>query len=789
MSKFAARHASGVRQSPRVKKSWPALPAPDSRCYHLALLSYGSFAMILPVLAWIGFFSMLSQVLLMRELLVSFEGNELSLGIILAAWLVWSGIGSAVGGLVTKRNRGPGILAGLLVVSGFIFPLTTIAASLLPLFVEQTRGELAGPASLVYPFFVLCPLCLAAGGLFPAASTVLNAKMNPPRALGRVYLVEAFGGGIAGVVASFLLMGIPALSVAVVVGLANLLLAAFLLTTRLRLLLLVVFFAGCPLVVRLAVQVEQSALRAQWRGYHLVESLSSPYGKLALVTAEGEPVVFHDRVVLFGAADEQAIEERIHYPLLEHPAPKKVLLLGGGSPSALGHVLKHRSVQRLDFLEADPALITLFQRHFTGEWKRISSDPRVQVHQADARRFIRTSHDKWDVIIIGLPPPHTVLMNRYYTVEFFSEANRVLSPGGIIALQLPGAENYISEDLAQLLTCVRNTLSSVFPRVVALPGSTIQFFGSRTTAAPLTADPLVLMARVRERKLDSLYVREYAIPFRLAPDRVRDLERQTQVGPQTPVNRDFAPIAYYLEFIVFSSRFGETYRALFRWLAHVPYWLICLAAGAVTLLPVLVGRLLGKEHRTSSAVECCVGAMGLTMLGLQVVLLLGFQASYGFLYQQLGSMTGAFMFGISCGAFLGLRMRRSWIVLPVLQLLTCLWLGVVYFGFKAAAGASSSLVPYLLFAGLSLATGLLGGWHFVIASAAWLGSGEGDRSLGAVYAVDLVGAALGAIVVAAFLLPVFGYAATAGVLAIVNLAAVAVFWLSGLQSRARGGGL
>ncbi len=774
--------ASGLR-SIRFRRQRPGRSAKHAAL--TALLSYRSSDMILPVLAWIGFFSMLSQVLLMRELLVSFEGNELSLGIILAAWLVWTGIGSAVWGLITKRKRGPGILAGLLAVSGVIFPLTIIAASLLPLFVERTRGELAGPASLVYPFFLLFPLCLAAGGLFPAAGSVLNARMNPPQALGRVYLVEAFGGGVAGAVASFLLTGIPALSVAVVVGLANLLLAGFLLTTRRRLVLVVVFFAGCPLVIRLAVQVEQAALRTQWKGYHLVESLSSPYGILALVTAEGEPIVFHDRVVLFGAADEQAIEERIHYPLLEHPAPEKVLLLGGGSPSALGHVLKHRSVRRLDFLEADPALIDLFQRHFTEKWKGVSSDPRVQVHQADARRFIRTSHDKWDVIIVGLPPPHTVLMNRYYTVEFFSEASRVLSPGGIIALQLPGAENYISEDLAQLLTCVRNTLSSVFPRVVTLPGATVQFIGSRKTAAPLTVDPLVLMARVKERELDSLYVREYAIPFRLAPDRVRDLERQTQPGPKTPVNRDFAPIAYYLEFIVWSSRFGETYHALFRWLARVPYWLIGLAAVVVAVLPVLIGRLFRQMDGPSSAVECCVGAMGLTMLGLQVVLLLGFQASYGFLYQQLGSMTGAFMFGMSCGAFFGLRIRRSWTVLPALQLFTCLWLVVVYFGFKAAAGTSSSLVPYLLFAGLSLATGLLGGWHFVIASAAWLGSGEGNRSLGAVYAVDLIGAALGAIVVAAFLLPVFGYAGTAGVLAVVNVTAVGVLVL---QSRARSGG-
>ncbi|MFB3905127.1 MAG: hypothetical protein ACE15E_16885 [Acidobacteriota bacterium] len=734
--------------------------------------------MIVPVLAWIGFFSMLSQVLLMRELLVSFEGNELSLGIVLAAWLIWTGAGSAFWGLIAKRHVRPGLLPGLLAVSGLVFPLTIMAASLLPLFVEQTRGELAGPAALVYPFLFLAPLCLTAGGLFPAASSVLSLKATPVRATGRVYLLEALGAGAAGLVASFLVIGIPPLPVAAVVGFANVLLGACLRTARRRLMIAVVFVLGFPFLIRVAAQMEQAVLRSLWKGYDLVETLSSPYGKLALVKAEGEPVVFHDRVVLFGAADEQAVEERIHYPLLEHPAPARVLLVGGGSPSALVHALNHGSVRRLDYIEADPALIALFRRNFRQEWTRLAADPRVRIHQSDARRFIRSSREKWDVLIVGLPPPHTILMNRYYTQEFFLEASRILVPGGIIAVQLPGAENYISENVARFLACIRKTLSSVFPRVIALPGPTVQFFGSPGPAEVLTPDPLVLMGRVKERGLDALYVREYVIPFRLASDRILEIETQTLGGPATPVNRDFAPIAYYLEFIVWSSIFGETYHWLFTRFTQISYWLICVAAVVVVMLPLLLGRLAKTRNGPSRAIECCVGAMGLTMLGLQVVLLLGFQASYGFLYQQLGLLTGAFMFGMSCGAFFGLRVRHFRAVLPALQLLTCAWLAVVYLGFKAVGGTGSSLVPYLLFAGLSLITGLLGGWHFVVASGAWLGSREGKRSLGAIYAIDLLGAASGALVVAAFLLPVFGYTGTAGVLAAVNGAAVGVFWLA-----------
>jgi spermidine synthase len=56
-------------------------------------------------LFYIGFGSILSQILLVREFLVSFYGNELSIGIIFACWLVWIGIGSAFGNKVIKRSQ------------------------------------------------------------------------------------------------------------------------------------------------------------------------------------------------------------------------------------------------------------------------------------------------------------------------------------------------------------------------------------------------------------------------------------------------------------------------------------------------------------------------------------------------------------------------------------------------------------------------------------------------------------------------------------------------------------
>ena len=59
------------------------------------------------VLALIGFTAILAQIVLMRELMVVFYGNEISLGIILANWLLWTALGSGVLGRLAGRARNP----------------------------------------------------------------------------------------------------------------------------------------------------------------------------------------------------------------------------------------------------------------------------------------------------------------------------------------------------------------------------------------------------------------------------------------------------------------------------------------------------------------------------------------------------------------------------------------------------------------------------------------------------------------------------------------------------------
>jgi spermidine synthase len=160
---------------------------------------------------------------------------------------------------------------------------------------------------------------------------------------------------------------------------------------------------------------------------------------------------------------------------------------------------------------------------------------------------------------VNLPEPQTAQLNRFYTREFFAEAAGKLNPGGLFSFRLRGAEDYISPDLGDFLRCINNTLRSVFTDIVLIPGETVHFSAANRPGM-LTVDSETLLGRLRERHIKASYVREYYLPFRLMPDRIREVERELQSHDATPVNRDLSLAAYYFGVTLWSTNFGVTYQ-------------------------------------------------------------------------------------------------------------------------------------------------------------------------------------------------------------------------------------
>ncbi len=642
----------------------------------------------------IGFTATIAQVVTMRELMVVFGGNELSLGLMLAVWLLATAAGSAALGRIP--------VPALQLLTAAALPGAVLAIRAARTLMQKSPGELLGPAPmLVTSLAALGLLCAFSGGLFASASRIQKAAS--------VYLLEAAGAGVGGALASLLLIRYLG-SFEIVLGLAALNIAAAVGRPAFLALLVLVPAAGPRL--------ETLSLAWLWHGLHLVSSQNSVYGNLALIQNEGSRTLYVNGLAAVTLPDPESAEESVHFALLAHPEPRRVLLIGGGVNGGAAEALKHPSVTKLDYVELDPAILRLFP-----------IPPGVVTHPVDGRRYVKTTRQFYDVIALNLPDPQTAQINRFYTEEFFGEAKRRLAPGGVLALRLTGAENYVSPELRRLLQSVSAALKTHFAHLVAIPGSTVHLLASDR---PLPETAEVFLARLRRRHIETAYVREYYLPFRMMPARMRAFADQIQPRGGTAANRDFAPVAYAF--------------AVERWYAQFGW-----ARPAISIPVILIGALLllapWHPARTGAA------AMGFTLMGLEMMLLLGFQAAYGYVYHQLAVLTAGFMVGMALGSWAGLRAAPG-------------------FGRLAAIQGAGVLLPVVVLAGLphfnpsafavaAVICGAAGGYQFAIAS-------RMAPRPGLLYAVDLAGACAGALLIGTYLIPTLGFLKTAGLMALVN---------------------
>jgi len=749
-------------------------------------------------LALIGFSAVIGQILLMRELIVVFNGNEMSLGIALATWLLWTAAGSSLYSrfaLDRANARTPvAVLECLLAAS---LPSTIWALCASKSIFQTVPGELVGPVPMLLTSLVCLSLfCAVSGALFVAAARMCaqESGLSARLAASSAYMLEAVGSGAGGILASIVLLRYcEAFQIAVLVGILNLSMAVVLLfrMSRKRLVALALAATLCTLLLLsyVAPKIYLSAQARLWQGFHVTASRDTIYGNLTVTETGSVRSMYSNGVLLANAPDESAAEEAIHYALLEHRAPKHVLLIGGGVNGGIKQALKHPSVESIDYVELDPALIGMALKFFPKETAPLISDPRVHVHYADGRRYLSTAAASFDVIVVNVPDPQTAQLNRFCTAEFFQSARKHLAPGGLLALELRSSEEAIDPDLTDFLRCIRRTLDEVFPYVVAIPGDTLHFFAAAQPDV-LTDNPQVLIARLRERNLKTQYVREYFIPYRMMPDRMEQVAEQLRPLPSTPVNRDFAPTAYSFDIVLWSAQFKGGYARWFQSAARIPFATAIVGVlGILLLAAALLAGARNPQKRARSAVAYCMAATGFTLMALQVFLLLAFQAVYGFVYHQLAVLIGLSMAGIAFGSWLGMRRGRlspdrPTRTMAAVQFAVALSVPALMLAVRLLdtihGVAATSLAAQCVFPALAALSGMLGGFQFPIAADIYLRDGE--KKLGALYAIDLLGGCAGALLLSAYLIPVFGFWRTAALCAAINLAPA---MLAARVSRAR----
>ncbi len=126
-----------------------------------------------------------------------------------------------------------------------------------------------------------------------------------------------------------------------------------------------------------------------------------------------------------------------HLPALFHPEPKSVLVVGCGAGVTAGAFVLHPSIERIVICEIEPLIPPAARSFFSQENNRVLDDPRVEVVCDDARHFILTTQERFDIITSDPIHPWVKGAAALYCKEYFEMCRQHLNPGGIITQWVP----------------------------------------------------------------------------------------------------------------------------------------------------------------------------------------------------------------------------------------------------------------------------------------------------------------------------------------------------------------
>ncbi len=657
-----------------------------------------------------GIASVAVQLVCIREYLAQFQGNEIVIALIFFCWLVFGGIGTAAakGIQANVRSSSPEILALLSCLLAFFSVGQLVAIRWLRDLVFIHGTSVGFYPTLGFVAVTILPYALLVGFVLPYSLSVARQRLASYPG-NRMYMADNAGDVAGGAIFSFVLVHwltpcqiLLAVHLPLMASLWRLESAFSHRTATAGVMALVALVAGAAFEDRLL------PVREGRRVFYA----ESPYGRIEVVESGGQVSYFTDGVPGLFSENVPLAEESVHFPLSQVDRPQRLLLVSavGGM---MAEVAKYRP-QRVDYVELDPLTAKLQLR-----FGLVTPIHGLTTMAQDARAFLSETSTRYDAILVSLPEPETYQVNRFYTAGFFELAKNHLAPGGVFSFGIEGVSNYISETRQQKLSSLANTARTFFKHVMLMPGERLLFV---CRDQPIQADIPALLA---QKGIDTRHIRRY-YGGDLTDQRIRQLN--DAVDPGVPQNLDLSPRLMRLAFAGWFERHGES-----------PRWFAMLLSAAVLAYLLRISR-----------PQWVLLTTGCVNIGSEMVAIFTFQVFYGYIYLQIGVLVTVFLSGLLPGAWAGGRFagnRRQ--ALMTVDLLLCLLLVV----FALTLVVARQGIPAALLYGFGLALSFGCGFQFPLALELL---GNSTAAAAQSFSADLVGAAIGVLLVSLVLIPYLG---------------------------------
>jgi len=678
----------------------------------------------------LGLFSVGGQVLLLKELVASLNGDELFIASAMFGWMLGIGLGAFWGGL--KRVHIKSLI--LFAIGVVLLPLSILTARLIPLAVTDIPGQVVpfGTAFLV-SLLVVMPVGILSGWLF---SSVAREGYKTAASIVEVYLFEGIGAFIGG---------------AAIMGLTGTVYSTFAMALALGVVIIVLFFMpldskralffSVPLVVILVIifiavpPLEYKIDDAKYPGYEIEASFDTPYSRQTVLSRGGLYTLLTDNTVEGNYPNISIAENLLIPPLAYKPDARNILFVGRAE---FGVQQLGDSLEGLNITALDP------RKELTESLKDILSI-KNDIHRIhdDQVAYIRdrTALMRYDIIILAPGAPDNYKSARLMTEKFLASAYIYLKPDGILYYMSDyDTDRYISTEKASVLSSIYNTFDRVYPNVQMWPGEMTLFFGSKE---PLTGSFDTLMSNISRLGYEPKFVNEIFLWDRLDSMKISRLNNAIDTTVNTNTIKD--PTLVYKQ-AVFRSMQNELDKRLVTALFKDNMWVVIIPAG------ILIFWIIGitGEHRYRRYGLFLYFTAGVVSLSLELITFYLYQSSAGSLYTEMAILIGVFMLGLALGTYYSYRLGKENLEFPaVLLLLTA---AILFFVTYGRISPAVQLFYYILFLfTMALATGSL----FVAATDRYY-FGRADSNRGVGYAVEIIGSGIGALFAITVFLPLLG---------------------------------
>jgi len=409
-----------------------------------------------------------AEVVWTRLLSLTLGGTVYAFSIILAVFLFGLGIGSAVGSALARNHQRPGILLGWCQVflTVAIFWTAFMLAESLPYWPIDpsltTNAWLNFQLDMARCLWALLPATLLWGASFPLALAAAARGQDPARLVGGVYAANTVGGILGGVGFSIvfipwigtqqsqrLLIGLAALAVLLMFAAAA---RQFWKQTSPAALIrgLLVFAALVFSTAALAKHVAKiPGELVAWGRYmpsrlHEAEMLYVGEGMNNSVAVSKNYTSgvrnFHISGKIEASSEPQDMRlQRMlgHLPALVHPHPRSVLIVGCGAGVTAGTFTLYPGIEKITICEMEPLVPHISATYFGAENYGVAYDSRTRIIFDDARHYVFTTRDKFDIITSDPIHPWVKGSATLYTKEYFELVKSRLNPGGIVTQWVP----------------------------------------------------------------------------------------------------------------------------------------------------------------------------------------------------------------------------------------------------------------------------------------------------------------------------------------------------------------